>query len=97
MVTVTSTYDHRIVQGAESGLFLKRVHELLLGEHNFFEDIFASLDMPYEAVKWRPDTSAMNREETMLAKQMAVAKLIRVHRVRGHRIADLDPLRWKEG
>jgi 2-oxoglutarate dehydrogenase E1 component len=72
------------------------VHELLLGEHNFYEDIFASLDMPYEAVKWRPDTSAMNREETMLAKQMAVAKLIRVHRVRGHRIADLDPLRWKE-
>ena len=96
VVTVTSTYDHRIVQGAESGLFLKRVHELLLGEHNFYEDIFASLDMPYEAVKWRPDTSAMNREETMLAKQMAVAKLIRVHRVRGHRIADLDPLRWKE-
>ena len=96
VVTVTSTYDHRIVQGAESGLFLKRVHELLLGEHNFYEDIFASLDMPYEAVKWRPDTSAMNREETMLAKQIAVAKLIRVHRVRGHRIADLDPLRWKE-
>ena len=96
VVTVTSTYDHRIVQGAESGLFLKRVHELLLGEHDFYDDIFASLDMPYEAVKWRPDTSAMNREETMLAKQMAVAKLIRVHRVRGHRIADLDPLRWKE-
>ena len=96
VVTVTSTYDHRIVQGAESGLFLKRVHELLLGDHNFYDDIFASLDMPYEAVKWRPDTSAMNREETMLAKQMAVAKLIRVHRVRGHRIADLDPLRWKE-
>lgn len=96
VVTVTSTYDHRIIQGAESGLFLKRVHELLLGEHNFYEEIFASLDVPYEAVKWRPDTSAMNREETMLAKQMAVAKLIRVHRVRGHRIADLDPLRWKE-
>ncbi len=96
VVTVTSTYDHRIIQGAESGLFLKRVHELLLGEHDFYRDIFASLGMPYEAVKWRPDTSPMNREETMLAKQMAVAKLIRVHRVRGHRIADLDPLRWKE-
>ena len=34
VVTVTSTYDHRIIQGAESGLFLKRVHELLLGEHD---------------------------------------------------------------
>ena len=96
VVTVTSTYDHRIIQGAESGLFLKRVHELLLGEHDFYEDVFAALDMPYEAVKWRPDTFAIDREEAMLAKQMAVAKLIRVHRVRGHLIADLDPLRWKE-
>ncbi|MDJ0768887.1 MAG: multifunctional oxoglutarate decarboxylase/oxoglutarate dehydrogenase thiamine pyrophosphate-binding subunit/dihydrolipoyllysine-residue succinyltransferase subunit [Ilumatobacter sp.] len=96
VVTVTSTYDHRIIQGAESGLFLKRVHELLLGEHGFYEDIFHDLDMPYEAVKWRPDINPIDREEAMLAKQMAVAKLIRVHRVRGHLIADLDPLHWKE-
>ncbi len=96
VVTVTSTYDHRIIQGAESGMFLKHVHELLLGEHDFYEDIFHALDMPYEAVKWRPDTNPIDREEAMLAKQMAVAKLIRVHRVRGHLIADLDPLRWKE-
>jgi 2-oxoglutarate decarboxylase len=96
VVTVTSTYDHRIIQGAESGMFLKRVHELLLGEHGFYEDIFHDLDMPYEAVKWRPDLNPIDREEAMLAKQMAVAKLIRVHRVRGHLIADLDPLRWKE-
>ncbi|MGB9345993.1 MAG: multifunctional oxoglutarate decarboxylase/oxoglutarate dehydrogenase thiamine pyrophosphate-binding subunit/dihydrolipoyllysine-residue succinyltransferase subunit [Ilumatobacteraceae bacterium] len=96
VVTVTSTYDHRIIQGAESGMFLKRVHELLLGEHDFYEDIFHALDMPYEAVKWRPDTNPMDREEAMLAKQMAVAKLIRVYRVRGHLMADLDPLRWKE-
>ena len=52
--------------------------------------------MPYEAVKWRPDLNPIDREEAMLAKQMAVAKLIRVHRVRGHLIADLDPLHWKE-
>ncbi len=96
VVTVTSTYDHRIIQGAESGLFLKRVHELLLGEHGFYEDIFHSLDVPYEAVKWRPDVNPIDHEDAMLRKQMAVAKLIRVHRVRGHRIADLDPLRWKE-
>ncbi len=96
VVTVTSTYDHRIIQGAESGLFLKRMHQLLLGEHGFYDDIFHDLDMPYEAVKWRPDTNPMDREEAMLAKQMAVAKLIRVHRVRGHLIADLDPLHWKE-
>ena len=96
VVTVTSTYDHRIIQGAESGMFLKRVHELLLGEHGFYENIFHDLDMPYEAVKWRPDINPIDREEAMLAKQMAVAKLIRVHRVRGHLIADLDPLHWKE-
>ena len=92
VVTVTSTYDHRIIQGAESGLFLKRMHELLLGEHGFYDDIFTDLDMPYEAVKWRPDLNPLDREEAMLAKQMAVAKLIRVHRVRGHLIADLDPV-----
>ena len=96
VVTITSTYDHRIIQGAESGMFLKRVHELLLGEHGFYDEIFHDLDMPYEAVKWRPDLNPIDREEAMLAKQMAVAKLIRVHRVRGHLIADLDPLHWKE-
>ena len=96
VITITSTYDHRIIQGAESGLFLKRMHELLLGEHGFYQDIFTDLDMPYEAVKWRPDLNPLDREEAMLAKQMAVAKLIRVHRVRGHLIADLDPLRWKQ-
>ena len=96
VVTITSTYDHRIIQGAESGMFLKRVHELLLGEHGFYDDIFHSLGMPYEAVKWRPDTTRSTAKRRCSRKQMAVAKLIRVHRVRGHLIADLDPLRWKE-
>ncbi|MCB0999236.1 MAG: multifunctional oxoglutarate decarboxylase/oxoglutarate dehydrogenase thiamine pyrophosphate-binding subunit/dihydrolipoyllysine-residue succinyltransferase subunit [Acidimicrobiales bacterium] len=96
VVTVTSTYDHRIIQGAESGMFLKRVHELMLGDHGFYEDVFQSLGVPYEAVKWRPDVNPVNREEAMLHKQMQVATLIRVHRVRGHLIADLDPLRWRQ-
>lgn len=96
VVTVTSTYDHRIIQGAESGLFLKRVHELLLGEHNFYDDLFRSLEIPYQAVQWASDVSPMNREETMMHKQMQVSLLVRSHRVRGHLIADLDPLRWKE-
>ena len=95
VVTITSTYDHRIVQGAESGMFLKRVHELLLGEHGFYDDVFTSLGVPYEAVQWHVDQNPVNREDAMLHKQMQVATLIRVHRVRGHLIADLDPLRWK--
>ena len=96
VVTVTSTYDHRIIQGAESGLFLQRIEELLLGADGFYDDIFQSLGVPYEAVKWRRDVNPIDREQTMLEKQMAVATLIRVYRVRGHLIADLDPLRWKE-
>ena len=96
VVTVTSTYDHRIIQGAESGLFLKRVHELLLGEHGFYEDVFKSLGVPYEAVKWRSDVNPLDSDEARLQKQMQIATLIRVHRVRGHLIADIDPLRWKE-
>ena len=52
--------------------------------------------MPYEAVKWHPDVNPIDREESMLQKQMQVATLIRVYRVRGHLIADLDPLRWKD-
>jgi multifunctional 2-oxoglutarate metabolism enzyme len=96
VVTITSTYDHRIIQGAESGMFLKRVHELLLGDHGFYEAVFQSLGVPYEAVKWRVDVNPVNREDAMLQKQMQIATLIRVHRVRGHLIADLDPLRWRE-
>ena len=96
VVTITSTYDHRIIQGAESGLFLKRVHELLLGDHGFYDSLFRGLEIPYQAVQWASDVSPLNREETMMHKQMQVSLLVRSHRVRGHLIADIDPLRWKE-
>jgi 2-oxoglutarate decarboxylase len=96
VITISSTYDHRIIQGAESGLFLRRVEELLLGQDGFYDEVFRALGVPYEAVQWRRDVNPIDREEAMLEKQMAVANLIRVHRVRGHLIADLDPLRWKE-
>jgi 2-oxoglutarate dehydrogenase E1 component len=96
VVTITSTYDHRIIQGAESGMFLKRVHELLLGEHDFYGQVFRSLGVPYESVRWHVDQNPVNSEEAMMHKQMQVATLIRVHRVRGHLIADLDPLRWQQ-
>ena len=96
VVTITSTYDHRIIQGAESGMFLKYVHELLLGQHEFYHDLFQSLGVPYEAVQWNQDSNLLDSEDEMLHKQMQVATLIRVHRLRGHLIADLDPLRWQE-
>ncbi len=96
VMVITSTYDHRVIQGAESGLFLKRVHELLLGADGFYDTVFRSLGVPYEAVQWRRDVNPVDREQTMLEKQMAVDTLIRVYRVRGHLIADLDPLAASE-
>jgi 2-oxoglutarate decarboxylase len=96
VMTISSTYDHRIIQGAESGLFLKRVHELLMGADDFYVDLFRSLGVPYEAVEWRRDVNPVDREEAMLQKQMQVARLINMHRVRGHMIADLDPLSAEE-
>ena len=49
VMTVTSTYDHRIIQGAESGLFLARMEELLRGEDGFYERIFEDLQGPAPA------------------------------------------------
>jgi 2-oxoglutarate dehydrogenase E1 component len=43
VMTMTSTYDHRVIQGAESGRFLARIEEYLQGEHGFYEEVFASL------------------------------------------------------
>nr|WP_283251165.1 multifunctional oxoglutarate decarboxylase/oxoglutarate dehydrogenase thiamine pyrophosphate-binding subunit/dihydrolipoyllysine-residue succinyltransferase subunit [Rhabdothermincola salaria] len=96
IMTVSSTYDHRIIQGAESGLFLKRVHELLTGADDFYEDVFRALGVPYEAVDWRRDVNPVDREAGMLDKQMQVQQLVNMHRVRGHLIADLDPLSSEE-
>ena len=96
VITLTSTYDHRIIQGAESGLFLKRIHELLVGEHDFYIDAFRSMGIPYEAVKWRTDSMPTDTQAARLEKQVQVNTIINMHRVRGHLIADLDPLRLKE-
>jgi len=96
VMTVTSTYDHRIIQGAESGMFLKRVQELLMGDGDFYDGVFRSIGVPYEAVQWRQDTNPVNKTEAFLQKQIHVQALINMYRVRGHLIADLDPLAAKE-
>jgi 2-oxoglutarate dehydrogenase E1 component len=92
VITLTSTYDHRIIQGAESGTYLARIHQLLLGEHGFYQDVFRSMGVPYEPVEWRPDVNPVDQERGHLVKQMRVQTLINIYRVRGHLIADLDPL-----
>lgn len=91
-VTITSTYDHRVIQGAESGLFLARLHELLIGLHNFYEEIFSSLGVSYPPVAWQTDSSGGDSELSKMTKQVHVQTLINNYRVRGHLMADLDPL-----
>jgi len=39
IITITSTYDHRIIQGAESGMFLRYLDSLLQGEERFYEGL----------------------------------------------------------
>jgi 2-oxoglutarate decarboxylase len=95
IITVSSTYDHRIIQGAESGMFLRRIHQLLTGADGFYEEIFRALGVPYEPTGWLRDTMPADRESAMLTKQVQVDALINMYRVRGHLIADLDPLALK--
>lgn len=92
VVTVTSTYDHRVIQGAESGMFLKALHELLMGEHDFYEGVLKSMDVPYDAVKWRRDVNPVDDVDSLVERQVKVNSLVNAHRVRGHLIANLDPL-----
>ena len=94
-ITITSTYDHRVIQGAESGQFLAYVQELLLGADRFYDEIFASLKIPYEPVRWSSDRAAMPGEDTDLEKQSRVIQLINMYRVRGHLLADLNPISWE--
>jgi multifunctional 2-oxoglutarate metabolism enzyme len=96
VVTLTSTYDHRIIQGAESGLFLGRVAALITGADGFYDDLFESMGVPYEPVRWQVDSNAgagsEEGEHQRLVKQVHVQTLINMYRVRGHLIAHLDPL-----
>ena len=94
ILTLTSTYDHRIIQGAQSGDFLRRVHQLLLGEHGFYDEIFTSLRIPYEPVRWATDIATSHDSD--LNKTARVQELIHAYRVRGHLIADIDPLDYKQ-
>ncbi len=94
ILTLTSTYDHRIIQGAQSGDFLRRVHQLLLGEHGFYDDIFTSLRIPYEPIRWATDIATSHDSD--LNKTARVQELIHAYRVRGHLMADIDPLDYKQ-
>jgi multifunctional 2-oxoglutarate metabolism enzyme len=91
IITLTSTYDHRIIQGAESGDFLRRVHQLLLGEDAFYDNIFRSLRVPYEPIRWVQDIP-----EGEVDKTARVIELVDAYRTRGHLMADTDPLNYRQ-
>ena len=95
-MTISSTYDHRIIQGAESGAFLARVHELLIGEQRFYDDIFADLEIAHPPMRWATDNNPAllggDHVHAQIIKQARVLELINAYRVRGHLIADIDPL-----
>jgi multifunctional 2-oxoglutarate metabolism enzyme len=92
-MTLTSTYDHRIIQGAQSGQFLGLVHEALLGD-DFYDEIFASLRIPYEPIRWAQDIPASHEDD--INKVARVQELIHAYRVRGHLMADTNPLEYEQ-
>ncbi len=94
ILTLTSTYDHRVIQGAQSGEFLRRVHELLLGGDDFYDDIFLALRIPYEPIRWAVDIATTHDSD--LNKTARVQEIIHAYRVRGHLMADVDPLDYQQ-
>ncbi len=108
VMSMTSTYDHRIIQGAESGRFLALVEDYLQGEHGFYEGIFASLSMdlgptpplpaPAAAAHAAAEASAPSQSSSaavgdeLLQAVQAASTLVGRVRSHGHLAARLDPL-----
>ena len=101
VMTATSTYDHRVIQGAESGAFLRQIDLFLAGEDGFYEEVAASLGVtlpPLEPPK--PATSTVVAsppsvgpgDYRTLQAVAAASALVKAHRIYGHLAADLDPL-----
>ncbi|MDX6675048.1 MAG: hypothetical protein QOH11_2466 [Solirubrobacteraceae bacterium] len=106
VMTMTSTYDHRIIQGAESGRFLQRIEALLGGEDGFYERVFEDLgvrlgpppSLPAPAAAAAAARGAIPTEavlaptEELLQAVQAATSLLKAHRTHGHLAARLDPL-----
>lgn len=96
VLTITCTYDHRIIQGAESGAFLAKLQQVLQGGENFYEEIFSDLKIPYMPVRWQTDQqispARYGSVNADVAKEAAVIQLINSYRIRGHLLANTNPL-----
>jgi 2-oxoglutarate decarboxylase len=99
---LTSTYDHRIIQGAESGRFLQRVEALLQGEEGFYERVFGDLGVALPALPAKlapaaapapaPAAPGAAPSEDLLQAVQAATSVLKAHRTHGHLAATLDPL-----
>jgi multifunctional 2-oxoglutarate metabolism enzyme len=106
VMTLTSTYDHRVIQGAESGAFLRRVEQLLQGEDGFYEDVAGDLGIEASGVTNAHPASASapplgaaapsggpgEVDEELLQAVQAATSLLKAYRTHGHLAAHLDPL-----
>ncbi|MES2503654.1 MAG: multifunctional oxoglutarate decarboxylase/oxoglutarate dehydrogenase thiamine pyrophosphate-binding subunit/dihydrolipoyllysine-residue succinyltransferase subunit [Myxococcota bacterium] len=95
VMTVTSTYDHRVIQGAESGHFLAQLHELLIGADNFYDQVFEALRIPHHPYVLKADQAVVlgqNADSIQTERAMRVSQLIHAYRVRGCLLAHTDPL-----
>src|SRR5699024_5148604 len=90
LVTLTSTYDHRVIQGAESGEFLRTISQLIV-DHKFWDEIFQEMGIPYQPFRWAQDVPNKG-----IDKNTRVMSLIESYRSRGHLIADVNPLGWAQ-
>ncbi|NNN22111.1 MAG: multifunctional oxoglutarate decarboxylase/oxoglutarate dehydrogenase thiamine pyrophosphate-binding subunit/dihydrolipoyllysine-residue succinyltransferase subunit, partial [Acidimicrobiales bacterium] len=91
VITLTSTYDHRVIQGAESGEMLAVIEALLMGGYEFYEEIFESMDISLKPHKWSNDVS-LPLENAQATRQIRMNSYLRNIRHLGHLYADLDPL-----
>jgi 2-oxoglutarate dehydrogenase E1 component len=103
VMTMTSTYDHRIIQGAESGRFLQRIEAFLQGDDGFYEAVFRDLGAalpelpappaPAAAAATAPAAAPAGAfDEELLEAVQAATSLLKAHRTHGHLAAKLDPL-----
>ena len=95
VMTLTSTYDHRIIQGAQSGEFLRRMHELLLGEDGFYDDDLRGRCASRTSRCAGCTDIAVTPRGASVGKPARVIELIHAYRVRGHLMADTDPLEFE--
>ncbi len=90
LVTLTSTYDHRVIQGAESGEYLRTIGQLI-NDDTFWDELFESMGVPYQPFRWAQDTPSNGVD-----KNTRVMQLIEAYRSRGHLLANVNPLGWEQ-